>query len=125
MKGMALFFDQEEVELYKGSYVLAYSDEEALNKSEAGTKIREIIREGVPKISVKTYALDEWYQKFREYKAQDSVEVSYYDPAELAYSTFTAYITNFAYELVWADVSAEEGATSKSLWKVSFDIIAY
>lgn len=125
MKGMSLFFDQEEVELYKGSYVLAYSDEEALNKSEAGTKLREIIREGVPKISVKTYALDEWFQKFREYKAQDSVEVSYYDPAELAYSTFTAYITNFAYELVWADVSAEEGATSKSLWKMSFDIIAY
>lgn len=125
MKGMSLFFDQEEVELYKGSYSLAYSDEEALNKSEAGTKIREIIREGVPKISVKTYALDEWYQKFREYKAKDSVDVAYYDPAELAYTTFTAYIANFAYELVWADVNAEEGATSKSLWKVSFDIIAY
>ena len=125
MKGMSLFFDQEEVELYKGSYSLAYSDEEALNKSEAGTKIRKIIREGVPKISVKTYALDEWYQKFREYKAKDSITVAYYDPSALAYSTFTAYITNFAYELVWADVSAEEGATSKSLWKVSFDIIAY
>lgn len=125
MRGMSLFFDEEEVVLYKGSYTLAYSDVEAVNKSEGGTTVREVIREGVPKISVKTYALDEWFQKFRQYKAQDSIEVAYYDPETLAFSTMTAYMSNFAYELVYADASAEEGATSKTLWKVSFDILSY
>ena len=125
MRGMSLFFDEEEVVLYKGSYTLAYSDVEAVNKSEGGTTVREVIRVGVPKISVKTYALDEWFQKFRQYKAQDSIEVAYYDPEELAFSTMTAYMSNFAFELVYADASAEEGATSKTLWKVSFDILSY
>ena len=125
MRGMSLFFDEEEVVLYKGSYTLAYSDVEAVNKSEGGTTMREVIREGVPKISVKTYALDEWFQKFRQYKAQDSIEVAYYDPEELAFSTMTAYMSNFAFELDYADASAEEGATSKTLWKVSFDILSY
>ena len=123
MRGMSLFFDEEEVVLYKGSYTLAYSDVEAVNKSEGGTTVREVIREGVPKISVKTYALDEWYQKFRQYKAQDSIEVEYYDPSTLAYATITAFITNFSCDLQWADVKAE--GTSKSLWKISFDIISY
>lgn len=125
MRGMSLFFDEEEVVLYKGSYTLAYSDVEAVNKSEGGTTVREVIREGVPKISVKTYALDEWFQKFRQYKAQDSIEVAYYDPEALAFSTMTAYMSNFAFELVYADASAEEGVTSKTLWKVSFDILSY
>lgn len=125
MRGMSLFFDEEEVVLYKGSYTLAYSDVEAVNRSEGGTTVREVIREGVPKISVKTYALDEWFQKFRQYKAQDSIEVAYYDPEGLAFSTMTAYMSNFAFELVYADASAEEGVTSKTLWKVSFDILSY
>lgn len=125
MRGMSLFFDEEEVVLYKGSYTLAYSDVEAVNKSEGGTTVREVIREGVPKISVKTYASDEWFQKFRQYKAQDSIEVAYYDPEELAFSTMTAYMSNFAFELVYADASVEEGVTSKTLWKVSFDILSY
>lgn len=123
MRGMSLFFDEEEVVLLKGSYKLSYEDEQAINKSEAGTKMREVIREGVPKISVSTFALDEWYQKFRQYKAEDSIEVAYYDPDTLAYATFTAYITNFSCDLQWADVK-EEG-TSKSLWKISFDIVSY
>lgn len=125
MRGMSLFFDEEEVVLYKGSYTLSYSDVEAVNKSEGGTTVREVIREGVPKISVQTYALDEWVQKFRQYKAQDSIEVAYYDPEELAFSTMTAYMSNFTFELVYADASAEEGVTSKTLWKVSFDILSY
>ena len=123
MRGMSLFFGEEEVVLLKGSYKLSYEDEQAINKSEAGTKMREVIREGVPKISVSTYALDEWYQKFRQYKAEDSIEVSYYDPDTLAYATFTAYITNFSCDLQWADVKTE--GTSKSLWKISFDIVSY
>lgn len=125
MRGMSLFFDEEEVVLYKGSYTLSYEDEQAVNKSEAGTKLREVIREGVPKISVKTYALDEWYQKFREYKAQDSITVSYYDPAELAYSSISAYIANYKCDLVYADVEDDEEHTNKSLWIISFDLISY
>ena len=43
MKSMKLYFNNEEVALYKGSYKLNFSDVESLNKSEAGTTIREMI----------------------------------------------------------------------------------
>ena len=64
MKSMKLYFNNEEIALLKGSYKLNYSDVESLNKSEAGTTIREMIREGVLKISVQTYADDTWVKKF-------------------------------------------------------------
>jgi hypothetical protein len=77
MKSMKLYFNNEEIALLKGSYKLNYTDVESLNKSEAGTTIREMIREGVLKISVQTYADDTWVKKFRDYKAEDSINVKY------------------------------------------------
>jgi hypothetical protein len=125
MKTIKLYFNDEEVALLKGSYKLGYTDEEALNKSEAGTVIREMIREGVLKISVSTYADDEWAQKFRAYKALDSLTVKYYDPAELDFVEFEGYITNFACDLYKGDVDDSEGYENKTFWTVSFDIASY
>lgn len=127
MRGMSLFFDQTEIPLMKGSYTLNYTDEETINKSEAGTKIRELIREGVPKISVSTYADDTWYKKFRTYKAKSSIAVGYYNPSTLLYSEFNGYITNFKFDLQWADVPADlvNPIVGESIWKVSFDIVSY
>lgn len=125
MKSMKLYFNTEEIALLKGSYSLAYTDEESLNKSEAGTVIREMIREGVVKISVQTYADDTWAKKFREYKALDSINVKYYDPATLEFEAFTGYITNFKCDLQLADVDAATGYSNKTFWQVSFDIAAY
>lgn len=123
--GMPLYFNNEKIELYRGSYKLAYADEESINKSEAGTKIRELVREGVLKISVSTYADDTWIKKFRDYKAEPLIEVSYYDPAELAFTEFNGYMTNFSCDLVKGNASADEGAVCETLWTVSFDIISY
>lgn len=123
--GMPLYFDNEEVTLYKGSYKLSYEDEESLNKSEAGTKLREVIREGVPKISVSTYADDIWAKKFRDYKTQPLIRVSHYDPAELAFTEFDGYLANFSCDLIKGNASAEEGAVCETLWAVSFDIMCY
>lgn len=125
MKSMKLYFNSEEIALYKGSYKLNYTDVESLNKSEAGTTIREMIREGVLKISVQTYADDTWVKKFRDYKAEDSISVKYYDPASLNFVTFTGYITNFNCDLQIADVDDSNGYTNKTFWSVSFDIAAY
>ena len=125
MRTMKLYFNDEEVALLKGSYKLGYTDEESLNKSEAGTVIREMIREGVLKISVSTYADDEWVQKFRTYKALDSVTVKYYDPAALDFEEFEGYITNFACDLYKGDVDDSNGYTNKTFWTVSFDIAEY
>ena len=125
MKSMKLYFNSEEIALYKGSYKLNYTDVESLNKSEAGTTIREMIREGVLKISVQTYADDTWVKKFRDYKAEDSISVKYYDPASLNFVTFTGYITNFNCDLQIADVDDSNGYTNKTFWSVSFDIVAY
>jgi hypothetical protein len=125
MRTMKLYFDNEEIALLKGSYKLGYTDEEALNKSEAGTVIREMIREGVLKISVSTYADDEWAQKFRAYKALDSLTVKYYDPSTLDFEEFEGYITNFACELYKGDVDDSEGYENKTFWTVSFDIASY
>lgn len=127
MRGLSLFFDEEEVSLLKGSYVLIYEDEESINKSEAGTKLREVIREGVPKISVSTYATETWFQKFRNYKKKNSIDIGYYDPETLRYTEFSGFITSFKYELQHADVPADldNPIVGKSIWKVSFDIISY
>lgn len=123
--GMPLYFNNEEVALYRGSYKLAYTDVESINKSEAGTTIRELIREGVLKISVSTYADDIWFKKFRDYKAEPLISVSYYDPAELAFTNFDGYIMNFSYDLIKGNTSAAEGAVCETLWTVSFDIMSY
>jgi len=125
MRSMKLYFNSEEVALLKGSYKLGYTDEEALNKSEAGTVIREMIREGVLKISVSTYADDEWVQKFRAYKALDSLTVKYYDPSTLDFEEFEGYITNFACDLYKSDVDDSENYENKTFWTVSFDIASY
>ena len=125
MRSMKLYFNDEEVALLKGSYKLGYTDEEALNKSEAGTVIREMIREGVLKISVSTYADDEWAQKFRAYKALDSLTVKYYDPSTLDFEEFEGYITNFACDLYKGDVDDSENYENKTFWTVSFDIASY
>ena len=125
MRTMKLYFNGEEVALLKGSYKLGYTDEESLNKSEAGTVIREMIREGVLKISVSTYADDEWAQKFRAYKALDSLTVKYYDPAALDFEEFEGYITNFACDLYKGDVDDSENYENKTFWTVSFDIAEY
>lgn len=125
MRTMKLYFNEEEIALLKGSYKLGYTDEEALNKSEAGTVIREMIREGVLKISVSTYADDEWVQKFRAYKALDSLTVKYYDPSTLDFEEFEGYITNFACELYKGDVDDSENYANKTFWTVSFDIAEY
>ena len=125
MRTMKLYFNDEEVALLKGSYKLGYTDEESLNKSEAGTVIREMIREGVLKISVSTYADDEWAQKFRAYKALDSLTVKYYDPSTLDFEEFEGYITNFACDLYKGDVDDSENYANKTFWTVSFDIASY
>lgn len=125
MKTMKLYFNAEEVNLTKGSYKLNYADEETLNKSEAGTVIREMIREGVLKISVTTQADDTWVKKFRDYKAMDSLAVKYYDLSTLDFVEFTGYIKNFNCDLQQADVDDSNGYTNKTLWSVSFDIASY
>ncbi len=125
MKSMKLYFNNEEIALLKGSYKLNYTDVESLNKSEAGTTIREMIREGVLKISVQTYADDTWVKKFRDYKAEDSISVKYYDPSALDFVAFTGYITNFNCDLQIADVDDSNGYTNKTFWSVSFDIAEY
>jgi hypothetical protein len=125
MRTMKLYFNDEEVALLKGSYKLGYTDEESLNKSEAGTVIREMIREGVLKISVSTYADDEGVQKFRAYKALDSLTVKYYDPSALDFEEFEGYITNFACDLYKGNVDDSEGYENKTFWTVSFDIASY
>lgn len=125
MRSMKLYFNNEEIVLLKGSYKLNYTDVESLNKSEAGTTIREMIREGVLKISVSTYADDEWAQKFRAYKALDSLTVKYYDPSALDFEEFEGYITNFSCDLYKGDVDDSENYENKTFWTVSFDIASY
>ena len=120
MRSMKLYFNAEEIALKKGSYKLNFADVESLNKSEAGTTIREIIREGVIKISVTDIVDDAGVKKYRDYKALDSLTVKYYDPSALAFVEFTGYLTNFNCDLMKADVDDSNGYTNKTFWSVSF-----
>ena len=125
MRSMKLYFNAEEVALKKGSYKLNFADVESLNKSEAGTTIREIIREGIVKISVTDIVDDAGVKKYRDYKALDSLTIKYYDPSALAFVEFTGYLTNFNCDLMYADVDDSNGYTNKTFWSVSFDIAEY
>lgn len=125
MRSMKLYFNNEEIALKKGSYKINFADVESLNKSEAGTTIREIIREGVIKISVTDIVDDAGVKKYRDYKALGSLTVKYYDPSALAFVEFIGYLTNFNCDLMKADVDDSNGYTNKTFWSVSFDIAEY
>ena len=117
MSSVKILFGSDEFPLYKGSYSLSIETEETINKTEAGTKIRDIKRTAIPHLSISSPVDDTWYQKLRQYSDDSSITISFFDPNTLTAQTFSGFMQNLKFDLV-ADLT-------KTHWNASFEIIAF
>lgn len=114
-----LYFGLEELPLTKDEYKLKPINIQTINETEAGTKIRDIKRLGVPQISVSMVVDDTWYQKLYDYFASGSaITIHFYDPHTLTSNTFSGFLDDLEYVLIRSDSTSTD-------WNVSFEVIAY
>jgi hypothetical protein len=103
------------VEPEKG-YTLSLQDSDSTNKTEGGTTVRDIVRMNIPFISVSFDCDKEMLLEMRSYKAEPSLDVEYFDPAESnELQKDSMYVTNYS-EKMLADT--EDGG----IWRVTFDL---
>ena len=114
-----LYFGAEQFPLYKDSYKFKPLNVETINKTEAGTKIRDIKRLGVPHLSVSQIVSDTWYQKLYDYYSQGmAITFKYYDPHSLTLKTFDGFLEDLEFDLIRSDSTSTD-------WQVSFEVTAY
>lgn len=101
----------------KDDYSVEYSDvvADSGGVTEAGTTIRDVIREGVPSISVSIPVSITWLKKLRKMKKEPSLSVEWFDPDTGLLSTGIMYMDDFK-------VSLEHDTGSGGLWTVSFSL---
>lgn len=114
-----LYFGAEQFPLYKDSYKFKPLNVETINETEAGTKIRDIKRLGVPHLSVSQIVSDTWYQKLFDYYSQGTaITFKYYDPHSLTLKTFDGFLEDLEFDLIRSDSTSTD-------WQVSFEVTAY
>ena len=101
----------------KDDYSIDYSDvvADSGGVTEAGTTIRDVIREGVPSISVSLPVSAVWLKKLRAMKRQPVLNVEWLDPETGELSTGSMYMDGFK-------VSLEHDTSGGGLWTVSFSL---
>lgn len=101
----------------KDDYSVDYSDvvADSGGVTEAGTTIRDVIREGVPSISVTIPVSLTWLKKLRKLKKEPYLDVQWLDPETGELSSGTMYMDGFK-------VSLEHDTSTGSLWTVSFSL---
>ncbi len=105
----------EALPVQKDDYTVSYTDvvADSGGVTEAGTVIRDVIREGVPSISVSLPVSLTWLKKLRKMKAKPSLSVDWMDPETGDLSSAVMYMEDFK-------VSLEHDTSSGGLWTVSF-----
>lgn len=101
----------------KDDYSIDYSDvvADSGGVTEAGTTIRDVIREGIPSISVTIPVSASWLKKLRRMKKEPYLTVEWLDPDTGALSSGIMYMDGFK-------VSLEHDTSGGSLWTVSFSL---
>lgn len=101
----------------KDDYSIDYTDvvADSGGVTEAGTTIRDVIREGVPSISVSIPVSVTWLKKLRKMKREPYLTVEWMDPESGALSTGIMYMDSFK-------VSLEHDTSGGGLWTVSFTL---
>ena len=101
----------------KDDYSVDYSDvvADSGGVTEAGTTIRDVIREGVPSISVSIPVSLAWLKKLRKMKREPYLDVEWMDPETGELSTGIMYMDGFK-------VSLEHDTSAGGLWTVSFSL---
>ena len=82
---------------------------------EAGTKQRDVIRQGVTEISVSFSVSPLWLKKLTVYSKQDKLSVQYFDTDTLSLCETEMYIDGFSAKL-------EKDTSYKGLWTVSITL---
>jgi hypothetical protein len=101
----------------KDDYSIDYSDivADSGGVTEAGTTIRDVIREGVPSISVTIPVSAAWLKKLRAMKKEPYLNVEWMDPETGELSSGIMYIDGFK-------VSLKHDTSGGGLWMVSFSL---
>ena len=101
----------------KDDYSVDYSDvvADSGGVTEAGTTIRDVIREGVPSISVSIPVSLTWLKKLRKMKKEPYLNVEWFDPDSGELASGIMYVDDFK-------VSLKHDTGSGGLWMVSFSL---
>lgn len=112
-----LKFNGETVPVKKDDYTVSYNDvvSEGSGTTEAGTVIRDVIREGVPSISVSLDVSITWLKKLRSYKKLPSITVNFFDPETGTLSVREMYMDGFR-------ASLAHDTSYGGLWKAEFTL---
>ena len=112
-----LKFNGETVPVKKNDYTVSYNDvvSGGSGTTEAGTVIRDVIREGVPSISVNLDVSITWLKKLRAYKKLPSITVNWFDPDTGALSEQEMYMDGF-------NASLAHDTSYGGLWNVGFTL---
>ena len=101
----------------KDDYSIDYNDviADSGGVTEAGTTIRDVIREGVPSISVTIPVSAAWLKKLRAMKKEPYLNVEWMDPETGELSSGIMYMDGFK-------VSLKHDTSGGGLWMVSFSL---
>ena len=101
----------------KDDYSIDYTDvvADSGGVTEAGTTIRDVIREGVPSISVTLPVSSVWLKQLRKLKKEPYLNVEWRDPETGELSSGTMYMDGFK-------VALKHDTSGGSLWNVSFSL---
>ena len=107
----------EVLPVQKDDYSVVYSDvvADSGGVTEAGTTIRDVIREGVPSISVTIPVSLTWLKKLRRYKREPYLNVEWMNPETGSLSAGIMYMDGFK-------VSPAHDTSAGGLWTVSFSL---
>ena len=99
------------------SYQVTLSAVEAdsSGETEAGTKQRDIVRQGVVSISLAFSVTATWLKKMTRHAKEDKLNVEYFDTENLEMKNAEMYIENFKVKL-------EKDTSYKGLWTVTFTL---
>ena len=101
----------------KDNYTIDYRDviADSGGVTEAGTTIRDVIREGVPSISVTIPVSLTWLKKLRRMKREPYLNVEWMNPETGSLSSGIMYMDGFK-------VSLAHDTSAGGLWNVSFSL---
>lgn len=102
----------------KDDYSIDYSDvvADSGGVTEAGTTIRDVIREGVPSISVSLPVSASWLKRLRKMKKEPYLNVEWLDPETGELTTGTMYMDGF--KVSWSTTPAAAACgRSPSPWR--------
>ena len=105
---------------YPDSYDLSLSSVESDSggETEAGTRQRDVVRQGVVDISLSFTVTALWLKKLTAYSKQNKLTVEYFDTDSLSLKETEMYIDGFKAKL-------EQDTSYKGLWTVDFTLKEY